>query len=118
MLRESIFVVLGEDQVTVDNNVEYPVRALDELGLEAELAFDCLRQTGGLGQVVSHNAVFDADLHADDSKRIDVGIALSVGRDCHAPTATLPGTPMCSTIASAKAEHFSSVAPSMSRSKS
>ena len=118
MLRESIFFVFAEDQVTVDDDVEYPVRALDELGLDAVLAFDCLRQTGGLGQVVSHNAVFDADLHADEFKRIDVGIALSLGRNCHAPTATLPGAPMCSTMASAKAEHFSSVAPSMSRSKS
>ena len=34
----------------------------------------------------------------------------------HAPAAT--GTPMCSMIASAKPEHFTRVAPSISRSKS
>ena len=74
MLREAIFVVFGEDQVTIDDDVKDPARAFDEVGLDAERAFDCLRQTGGLGQVVSHPAVLDADLHADDSKRTDVGI--------------------------------------------
>lgn len=67
MLREAIFVVLGEDQITIDDDVKDPVGAFDEFGLDAVLAFDCVRQTDGRGQVVSHPAVFDADLHADDS---------------------------------------------------
>ena len=107
MLWKAVFFVLGEDQIAVDDNVKDPARTFDEFGLDAELALDCIRQTGGLGQVVSHATVFNADLHAGDSERI-----------AHAPTATRPGAPMCSTIASAKAEHFSSVAPSMRRSKS
>ncbi len=74
MLGEATFVVLGEYQITIDDDIKYAARSLDELGLDAELAFDCLRQTGSRGQVVSHPAVFDADLHADDSKRVDVGI--------------------------------------------
>ena len=74
MLGEATFVVLGEDQITIDDDVKDPARAFDELGLDAEFVLDCVRQTGSRGQVVSHPAVFDADLHADVSKRVDVGI--------------------------------------------
>lgn len=70
MLRESIFLVFAEDQLTIDDDVKDPAGAFDELGFDAKLVFDCLRQTGGLGQVISHTAVFDADLHAVDSGRI------------------------------------------------
>ena len=90
MLREAIFVVLGDDQIAVDDDVKYPARAFDEFGLDAELAFDCLRQTGSLGQVVSHDAVFDADLHADEPGRIDLAILVSTGRIRYTSTETLP----------------------------
>ena len=96
MLRESIFVVLAENQITIDDDVKDPARAFDKFGLDAELAFDCFRQTGGLGQVVSHPAVLDADLHAAKSGRIDVAIIRSLGRVGHAPTSILPGALMCS----------------------
>jgi hypothetical protein len=55
--------VLGVDEGAVCGDVEYAAAALDELGLRAELLGDLGRQTGGLGQVASADAVFDDDPH-------------------------------------------------------
>jgi hypothetical protein len=55
-------LLLGEDQLVVDGDLENASAAPDQLGLEAELAFNLRRQTGGARVVVSHRAVFDAHL--------------------------------------------------------
>jgi hypothetical protein len=54
-------LLLGEDQLIVDGDLEDSTGPLDELGLDAELLFDLLRQTGGAGEVVSDPAVLDDD---------------------------------------------------------
>ena len=55
--------VLAEDEVAVETDVEDAATALDQLGLNAVLLLDHLRQTGGFGQVVSFSAVFDGHFH-------------------------------------------------------
>jgi len=57
--REAARLPLGKDQLVVDGDLEDPAGPLDELGLDAELLFDLLRQTGGAGVVVSDPAVLD-----------------------------------------------------------
>jgi hypothetical protein len=54
-------LLLGEDQLVVDGDFEDSTGSLDELGLDAELLLDLLRQTGGAGVVVSDPAVLDDD---------------------------------------------------------
>ena len=55
--------VLREEQLGVSVDVEDPVAAADQLGLDADLVADPGRQTGGPGEVVSTSAVVDRDLH-------------------------------------------------------
>jgi hypothetical protein len=55
--------VLREHELAVGSDIENAVRALDELGLDAERLPDLGRQTDGPGQVVSGNAVGDGDFH-------------------------------------------------------
>ena len=57
--REPPVGFFGVDEVTVHGDFEDAVFAFDELRLDAELAFDVGRQTGGAGAVVSNDAVFD-----------------------------------------------------------
>ena len=63
IIREAPRSVLREDQSAIDGDVEHPRIPLDEIGINAELFLDCGRQTGGLGQVASTNAVGDLDVH-------------------------------------------------------
>jgi hypothetical protein len=63
--REAVGLLLGEDQLVVDGDLEDASAAPDQIGLDAEPAFNLRRQTGGARIVVSHRAVFDAHvLHA------------------------------------------------------
>jgi hypothetical protein len=62
-LRKAIFLVLGEKQLSVGDDVEHAAAPLDERGLVAGLSCDVGRQTGGLRLVVSDAAVGDRDLH-------------------------------------------------------
>jgi hypothetical protein len=55
-------LLLGEDQLVVEGDLENAAAPPDQLGLDAELAFNLRRQTGGARVVVSHCAVFDAYL--------------------------------------------------------
>ena len=64
--RKPLLGVLGEDQLAVDDHVEDPVGALDELGLDAERLLEFGRQTGGPRQVLSTRAVGDRDCHRSD----------------------------------------------------
>ena len=57
MLRKPVGFVFGEDQFPVRLHIEDAVPALDKLRFRAELALDGVRQTGGLGQVVSLDTV-------------------------------------------------------------
>ena len=60
---EAAHVLLAPDLGAVDVDVEDPARTLDQFGLDLERLLQCVRQTGGSGQVVSLAAVLDADLH-------------------------------------------------------
>ena len=72
-LRNSIqyFPVFGEaagfqlapHAPTVKVDVENPAAPCNDFRLDAELAFNRLRQTGGPGKIVSLGAVLDANLH-------------------------------------------------------
>lgn len=65
------FLVLGEpagfllavDQLAVDLDIEDAAAAFDQLAGDAELALDRIRQTGGLGLVVSLHAEFNRNAH-------------------------------------------------------
>jgi len=50
---------LGEEELVVDGHLEHSAGPFDELGLDAELPLDLLRQTGGAGEVVSDPAILD-----------------------------------------------------------
>ena len=63
MLGEAAGLVLAEDQVAVEADIEDPAGALDQFGFYPVFALDCLRQTGGLGQVVSLLTVLDRNVH-------------------------------------------------------
>jgi hypothetical protein len=54
--------LLRIDQRAVDFDLEDAAAGGDQLGLQAELPLDLVRQTGGDGLVVSDPAVFDAQL--------------------------------------------------------
>ena len=62
-LREPVFLLFGEEELAVGDDVELATRALDHFRVNAERLRDSGRQTGGLRQVVSHLAVADRDLH-------------------------------------------------------
>ncbi len=63
MFRESAGFLLAVDQLTVDFDVEDSPAAFDEFGLNAELRLDRVRQTGGLGRVVSLYAILNRNVH-------------------------------------------------------
>jgi len=66
VIREPMLDVLREDRPAIDNHVEGATPPRHNRRFEPELARNGSRQTGGLGSIVSTNAVFDGDLHADD----------------------------------------------------
>ena len=53
--------VFREHQLAVQVDVEDAAAPLDQLGPDAELPLDLVRQTGGTRTVVSDDAVFDRD---------------------------------------------------------
>ncbi len=55
--------LLAVDQLAVDLDIEDAAAALDQLAFDAELALDRIRQTGGLGLVVSFHAVLNRNVH-------------------------------------------------------
>jgi len=63
MFRESAGFLLAVDQLTVDFDVEDAPAAFDEFGSDAELRLDRVRQTGGLGRVVSLYAILNRNVH-------------------------------------------------------
>lgn len=67
MFRETADVMFIPDLRAADLHVEHAAAAFDQSNVNVELFLDRIRQTGGLGFVVSFDAVFDADVHADTS---------------------------------------------------
>jgi hypothetical protein len=63
VFREAARLVLGEDLLSVDDDVEDPATAGNQLRLDSERLLQRGRQTGGRGQVVSTSAVGDDDVH-------------------------------------------------------
>ena len=65
------FLVFGESSNflfvpnlrAVDVYVKHTARTLDHVEIGAELIFNCVRQTDGLGCIISLYTVFDADFH-------------------------------------------------------
>lgn len=55
--------VLREDQLSVQLHIEDATAAFDEFGLDSLGFLDRSHQTGGLGEVVSTDAVFNGQLH-------------------------------------------------------
>jgi hypothetical protein len=66
-IGESSGLVLRVDELAVRDHVEDAVVAFDELGLDASVVLDSGRQPGGLGEIVSANAVRDGNLHSETS---------------------------------------------------
>jgi hypothetical protein len=60
---KAALVVLGEDDLAVDADVEDAAIAAGQLRVDAQLALDRGRQTGGPWEVVSARAVGDRQLH-------------------------------------------------------
>ena len=63
--RKAAGAVPRINQFTAGGNIEHAGGPFDELGLNAEYAFDFSRQTGGLRQIVSSRTVGDGDLHGE-----------------------------------------------------
>ncbi len=79
MLGESaVLLFAAVDQVAIGAHIEDAATAFDQLCFDAEFIFDCIRQTGGSRLVVSHSAVFDADLHGTCLLRLGA----MLGRSC------------------------------------
>jgi hypothetical protein len=70
VLGEPARLVLGEDEVSVHDDIEDSPAALDQLRLDIELFGDSGRQTGGLREVVSGYAVGNRYVHLLDSSFI------------------------------------------------
>lgn len=62
MLGEAPSLELAEDLLTVEVDLERPAPGADELGVDARLGPDDVRQTGGSGEIVSLHAVGDGQL--------------------------------------------------------
>jgi hypothetical protein len=63
VLRVPFLGVLREDHLAVGDDVEDATVTFDQLGLDAELVLQRVRQTGGSGKVVSTYAVGDRYVH-------------------------------------------------------
>ena len=63
VIRKSSRVMLREHDTAVDDDIENAAMALFEFDIDAELVADFGRQTGGLGQVASSDAIDDRNLH-------------------------------------------------------
>jgi cell division FtsZ-interacting protein ZapD len=59
-------LLLREDELAVQPDVEDAAAALDQLGADAQLLLQLVRQTGGARQVVSGHAVLDGNVFSHD----------------------------------------------------
>jgi hypothetical protein len=63
VIRESAERPLGKNQISIDHDLEDPVRTFDEVGRGFKLAIQFGRQPGGPRFVVSIHAIFDRNIH-------------------------------------------------------
>ncbi len=63
MFRKSAGFLLAVDQLAIDFDVEDSPTAFDEFGGDVEFGLNGIRQTGGLGRVVSLYAIFNGNVH-------------------------------------------------------
>ena len=63
ILRKALLLVLGEQDLAVDDDIELARRPRDELRVDARLLLDLGRETRGARLVVSGLAVLDRDVH-------------------------------------------------------
>ena len=63
VVREALAAAPAVDHPPVHGDLVDPPLALDEFSVNAELFLDGGRQTGGLREVVSLDAIGDSDLH-------------------------------------------------------
>ena len=65
MLGESSALLLAaEDEIAIRVDIKDAAGSLDQFDVDVHRVLDCVRQTGGPWLIVSHPAVFNADLHA------------------------------------------------------
>ncbi len=64
VLGEAVRFVFAVDVRPVNFDVEDASSAFDQFRPGARASFDCVRQTGGLWEIVSLNAIGDRNLHA------------------------------------------------------
>ena len=67
VLGESACLFLAVDELAIHLDVKNSAAAGDHLDLNLELTLDSVRQTDGLGLVVSLHAVFDGNMHIGTS---------------------------------------------------
>lgn len=82
--REAFGFVFGVDVATVNFNVEDATFALDEFGVDACCVLDRVRQTGGLGRVVSLHTIRDGHVHGDLLQEANEGIERTPNNGRHA----------------------------------
>ena len=63
VLGKPVRLVLRENLLPVDGHVEHAAVVGNDLGLQRQLTLNRSRQTGGVGAVVSTNAIGDGDVH-------------------------------------------------------
>jgi hypothetical protein len=63
MVRKTMRLVLRKDLRPVDGDIEHAALARHDLRVDAELALDDGRQTGGLRPIVSTDTIRDGDVH-------------------------------------------------------
>ena len=73
MVRKAMLDVLREDLPPVDDDVEGTAASRRSRRFEPELPGDGGRQTGGLGPIVSTDAVLDGDLHGRSYRSTGAG---------------------------------------------
>ena len=60
---KAVHFVFGENHLSVHDDIEDPAAAFDEFRLDAGVLLDRIRQTGGLGRVVSLYAILNGNVH-------------------------------------------------------
>ena len=68
VFREAVLLLLAEHQAAVGNDLKDAAAGGYQPGLVSVPGSYRIRQTGGVGQVVSDLAVFDGDAHGNSSR--------------------------------------------------
>jgi hypothetical protein len=63
LIGKALATLTGKDNIAIDADLKDPFLALDEFAVDTEFLLDRGRQTGGLREVVSLNAVLNRNVH-------------------------------------------------------